>query len=150
MITLALALLIVVASLAADMSGAILQRIRPPGNVQRVPISSRETRSRTPAAEPERMEPDARRQALNNIAYCDEQLSRLYELMDCAKLDLIAARHAVQVDADADRYGGGVISGKAAAKHRADLDRALRRVIVLESRIHSMETAREKNVGKIQ
>lgn len=101
-----------------------------------------------PATDP--IEPDARRQALNNIAYCETQLSRLYELMDVAKLDLIAARHAVQVDADADRYGGGVISGKAAAKHRAELDRALRRVIALESRIHSLETAREKQAGKIQ
>lgn len=96
------------------------------------------------------LEPDARRRALNDIAYCDAQLARLYELMDVAKLDLIAARHAVQVDADADRYGCGVVSGKAAAKHRAELDRALRKVIQLEQRIHTLEAAREKQARKIQ
>jgi len=96
------------------------------------------------------LEPDARRRALNDIAYAETQLARLYELMDVAKLDLIAARHAVQVDADADRYGGGVVSGKAAAKHRAELDKALRRVISLESKIHATETAREKAAQKME
>lgn len=98
---------------------------------------------------PDPIEPDARRRALNDIAYEDVQLSRLYELMDVAKLDLIAARRAVQVDADAERYGGGVVSGKAAAKHRAELDRALRKVIALEQRIHTLETAREKAARKV-
>lgn len=96
------------------------------------------------------LEPDARRRALNDIAYCDAQLARLFELMDVAKLDLIAARHAVQVDADAERYGGGVVSGKAAAKHRAELDRALRKVIALEQKIHVLETAREKAARKVE
>ena len=98
---------------------------------------------------PDPIEPDARRRALNNIAYADAQLSRLYELMDGAKLDLAAARRAVQVDADAERYGG-VVSGKSAAKHRAELDRALRKVIQLETRIHTLETAREKAAQKVE
>lgn len=98
---------------------------------------------------PDPIEPDARRRALNDIAYVDVQLSRLYELMDVAKLDLAAARRAVQVDTDAERYGGGVVSGKAAAKHRAELDRALRKVIQLETRIHTLETAREKAAQKV-
>ena len=99
---------------------------------------------------PDPIEPDARRRALNDIAYVETQLSRLYELMDVAKLDLTAARLAVQVDADAERYGGGVVSGKAAAKHRAELDRALRKVIQLETRIHTLETAREKAAQKVE
>lgn len=112
------------------------------------PGYERQPETKPPAPDP--VEPETRRNALNNIAYCETQLSRFYELMDVAKLDLIAARRAVDVDADADRYGSGVVSEKIAAKHRAELDKALRRVIALESRIHSLETAREKNAGKIQ
>lgn len=135
--TLCAVLLAVGYSVGARTCAGRPERQKPPAPPERKP----------PAAD---LEPDARRRAMNDIAYCDAQLARLYELMGVAKLDLIAARHAVQVDADADRYGGGVISEKNAAKHRAELDKALRRVIALESRIHSMETAREKNAGKIQ
>lgn len=103
-------------------------------------------------APPEKQEPtisaDQRRVALNDIAYHETQLSRLYELMDCAKLDLIAARRSVQNDTDANRYGA-VVSENIATKHAADLDRALRRVMALEQRIHTNETALEKLNKKI-
>jgi regulator of protease activity HflC (stomatin/prohibitin superfamily) len=143
MITLALALFIVVASLAADLSWAILQRIRPLGNVQRAPDTSRATRSRTPAAETER------EKILNSLAYYDDQLTRLQALAEAARAAEKAAGRAVDLDADANRYGG-VVSEKIRAKHAAELDRATRRVIALNRSIYQYETARSRTAEKLK
>lgn len=143
MITLFISLFIVIASLAADLSGAILQRIRPLGNGQRAPDPSRTTRSRPPAAEPDR------EKILNSLAYYEDQLTRLQALAETARAAEKAARRAVDVDADANRYGG-VVSQKIRAKHVAELDRATRRVIALNRQIYTYESAREKAAQKVE
>lgn len=142
MITLALALLIVVASLAADLSGAILQRIRPPGNGQRAPDTSRTDRSKAGPADADR------KKILDSLAYYNDQLERLQALAEAARAAEKAARRAVDVDADADRYGAATTE-KIRAKHVAELDRATRRVIALNRQIYTYEAAREKAAQKV-
>jgi len=141
MITLFISLFIVVASLAADAAGAILSRIRPLGTVQQAPATVPKP-DRPPRTDPSRTDAD-RQKALDSIAYYDTQLSRLYELIDAAKLDLIAARRTVQLDS------GQAVPDRIAAKHRAELDRSIRRVITLERTIYNMERGRETAERKI-
>ena len=131
MITLLLSFIIVLASIVQPYADTILRRTRA------VPADRPE---RPPCADPSRTVAD-RQKALDSIAYYDTQLSRLYELIDAAKLDLIAARKAAADPAPTE---------KTAARRRAEYDRLLRRVITLERSIYTYETARSKAAARLE
>lgn len=132
MITLLLSIIIVVASIVQSYADTILHRTR---------AAPADRPNRPPRAEPPKASADADRQkALDSIAYYDTQLNRLYELIDAAKLDLIAARKSAADPAPTE---------KTAARRRAEYDRLLRRVITLERSIYTYETARSKAAARL-
>lgn len=97
-------------------------------------------RATAPAApDPQKLAAD-RSAVLDSIAYYDTQLARLYEMIDAAKLDLIAARRAAAEPAPTE---------KTAARRRAELDKALRRVVTIERSIYATETARNKAAARL-
>lgn len=87
----------------------------------------------------------ARAQAEEDIPYLLNQLDRLKEMIEDAKADLRIARQRVQYDAEMNAHGA-VIAEKIVNKHIAERDKAMRKVMSLETQIHS----KEKQLTKAQ
>lgn len=81
---------------------------------------------------------EERAQALEDIPYWENRLEQLYEQIEDASSLLQTARRTCRHDAEMNQHGA-VIAEKIVAKHIAERDKLMRKVMMLESQIHAAE-----------
>ena len=86
----------------------------------------------------ERKAEEAREQAKEDIPYFENQLSRWYEMIEDANVDLQLARQSVKHDAEMNAHGA-VVAEKVVKKHIAERDKLAKKVVTLENQIHAAE-----------
>lgn len=90
-----------------------------------------------------------REQAADDIAFLNEQLAIVSEMLKDTEKQLAIVRKNLDKDLELNRYAPGAVSANQIKREQAERDRLSNKVITLRTRVHTINTRRGKAYYKL-